>query len=63
MRELIADVFVSLDGHAHGEGASANFGYPGPDLERLIDDNVAEPQVVLMVRKTYKARRRCRCWR
>ena len=53
MRELIADMFVSLDGHAYGEGAPAYFGYLGPDLERLIDDNVAGPQVLLMGRKTY----------
>jgi dihydrofolate reductase len=54
MRELIADMFVSLDGHAYGEGAPAYFGYLGPDLERMIDDNVAEPQVLLMGRKTYE---------
>jgi dihydrofolate reductase len=54
MRELIADLFVSLDGHAFGEGAPAYFGYLGPDLERRIDDNVAEPQVMLMGRKTYE---------
>ena len=54
VRELIADMFVSLDGHAYGEGAQAYFGYLGPDLERLIDDNVAGPQVLLMGRKTYE---------
>jgi hypothetical protein len=50
VRELIADLFVTLDGHAYGEGAPAYFGYPGPDLERRIDDNVAAPQVMLMGR-------------
>ena len=54
MRELIADVFVSLDGYAYGEAAPAYFGYLGPDLERLIEDNVAEPQVMMMGRKTYE---------
>jgi dihydrofolate reductase len=54
MRELIADVFVTLDGHAYGEGAPAYFGYLGPDFERLIEDDVAEPQVLLMGRKTYE---------
>jgi hypothetical protein len=34
LKELIAEMFVSLDGHAYGEGAPAYFGYPGPDLER-----------------------------
>jgi hypothetical protein len=55
MRELIADLFVTLDGYAYGEGAPAYFGYPGPDLERWIDDNVAPPQVLLMGRVTYEA--------
>jgi len=54
VRELIADLFVSLDSYAYGEGAPAYFGYPGPDLERLIDENVAAPQVMLMGRKTYE---------
>ena len=54
MKELIADLFVTLDGYAYGEGAPAYFGYLGPDLERLIDDHVAAPQVLLMGRKTYE---------
>jgi dihydrofolate reductase len=54
MGELVADLFTSLDGHAYGEGAPAYFGYPGPDLERWIDDNLATPQVLLMGRVTYE---------
>ncbi len=54
MRELIADMYITLDGYAFGEGAPAYFGYLGPDLGRLIDDDVAEPQVLLMGRKTYE---------
>ena len=54
MRELIADMLVTLDGHAFGEGAPAYFGYLGPDLERRIDDDVAAPQVLLMGRDTYE---------
>ena len=46
MGELIADLFVTLDGYAYGEGAPAYFGYLGPDLERRIDDNPAAPQVL-----------------
>ena len=53
MRDLIAELFISLDGYAYGEGAPAYFGYLGPDLERRIDENVAAPQVMLMGRKTY----------
>ena len=55
MGELIADLFISLDGYASGEGAPAYFGYPGPDLESWIDDNLAVPQVLLMGRVTYEA--------
>jgi dihydrofolate reductase len=55
MRGLIADLFTTLDGYAYGEGAPAYFGYPGPDLERWIDDNLAGPQVLLMGRVTYEA--------
>ena len=54
MGDLIAELFISLDGYAYGEGAPAYFGYLGPDLERRIDENVAAPQVMLMGRKTYK---------
>lgn len=54
MRELIADMYITLDGYALGEGAPAYFGYLGPDLERRIDEDVAEPQVLLMGRKTYE---------
>ena len=55
MRELIADLFITLDGYASGEGAPAYFGYPGPELERWIDDQLAMPQVLLMGRVTYEA--------
>jgi dihydrofolate reductase len=55
MGELVADLFTSLDGYAYGEGAPACFGYPGPDLERWIDEHLATPQVLLMGRVTYEA--------
>ncbi len=54
MRELIVDMYITLDGYAYGEGAPAYFGYLGPDLERRIDEDVAEPQVMLMGRKIYE---------
>jgi dihydrofolate reductase len=54
MRELIADLFTTLDGYAYGEGAPAYFGYLGPDLERWIDEHLAGPQVLLMGRVTYE---------
>src|SRR5215217_1339406 len=55
MGELIADLFITLDGYASGEGAQGYFGYLGPDLERWIDDNLAGPQVLLMGHVTYEA--------
>src|SRR5215203_1375051 len=55
MRELIADLFTTLDGYGFGEGAQGYFGYLGPDLERWLDDNLATPQVLLMGRVTYEA--------
>src|SRR5215208_1186918 len=55
MGELIADLFITLDGYAYGEGAPAYFGYPGPELERWVDEHLAMPQVLLMGRVTYEA--------
>jgi len=55
MGELIADLFTTLDGYALGKRSSAYFGYPGPDLERWIDEHLATPQVLLMGRVTYEA--------
>lgn len=54
MRELIAEMLVSLDGYALGEGAPAYFGYLGPELERQMDENLAVPQVLMMGRVTYE---------
>jgi dihydrofolate reductase len=55
MGQLIADLFITLDGFAHGEGAPAYYGYPGPELERWMDEHLATPQVLLMGRVTYEA--------
>jgi dihydrofolate reductase len=55
MGQLIADLFITLDGYASGEGAPAYFGYPGPELERWVDEHLAMPQVLLMGRVTYEA--------
>jgi dihydrofolate reductase len=55
MRTLTADLFVTLDGFALGEGAPAYFGYFGSDLERWIADELAKPQVLLFGRITYQA--------
>jgi uncharacterized protein YndB with AHSA1/START domain/dihydrofolate reductase len=53
-RELTADLFVSLDGYAAGEGAGPYFGYAGPELEAWVRTNAERPQVALMGRVTYE---------
>jgi dihydrofolate reductase len=55
MSELIADLFISVDGYAKGSRSPAFFGFGGPDLDRWIGDQMARPQRHLMGRKTYAA--------
>ena len=55
MRELIADLFISLDGFASGVDQPAYFGYFGQELGGWVRDHLAEPQVLLMGRVTYEA--------
>ena len=38
MSELIADLFISVDGCAKGSRSPAYFGFSGPDLDRWIGD-------------------------
>jgi dihydrofolate reductase len=55
MSELIADLFISVDGYAKGSRSPAFFGFGGPDLDRWIGDQMKRPQRHLMGRKTYAA--------
>ena len=55
MRELIADLFVSLDGFASGVSEEPFFGYFGPELGKWITEELARPQVLVMGRVTYEA--------
>lgn len=55
MPELYADMFVSVDGSALGTRSPGYFGYHGPDLERWITDEQAQPRRQVMGRKTYEA--------
>ena len=55
MAELIADLFVTLDGYASGENAGPFFGYGGPELSARLSEVLAEPQLVVMGRHTYLA--------
>ena len=53
MRDLVADLFISLDGFASGTNVAAYFGYEGPDLSSWVQTNLDQPQVILMGRNTY----------
>jgi dihydrofolate reductase len=55
MRQLIADLFVSLDGFASGTNEAAYFGYFGHDLANWVREHLDERQVILMGRVTYEA--------
>lgn len=55
MTELIADLFISLDGFASGADEAAYFGYFGPDLGNWVRENLEKRQVILMGRVTYEA--------
>jgi dihydrofolate reductase len=55
MRELTADLFISLDGFASGVNQPAFFGYFGPELGKWVHDHLDQPQTILMGRVTYQA--------
>lgn len=55
MRELTADLFISLDGFASGVNEPPFFGYLGEDLSAWIKDNLEKPQMLIMGRVTYAA--------
>ena len=56
MRELTADMFVSLDGFAAGADGeqSWTFGYFGPEFAAYAQRVLAEPQIMIMGRVTYE---------
>jgi dihydrofolate reductase len=55
MAELIADMFVSLDGYAGGENVGPFFGLGGPELDERLRAILDEGELVLMGRYTYLA--------
>ncbi|MFZ0736001.1 MAG: dihydrofolate reductase family protein [Candidatus Acidiferrales bacterium] len=55
MRELTADLFISLDGFASGVDQAAYFGYFGQNLGDWVRDHLEQPQVIMMGRATYVA--------
>ena len=55
MAELIADMFVSLDGYAGGENVGPFFGLGGPELDARLREVLDQAQLILMGRHTYLA--------
>ncbi len=55
MRQVIADLFISLDGFASGKSETPYFGYFGPDLWTWVRENLDRPQSLVMGRVTYAA--------
>jgi dihydrofolate reductase len=55
LRELIADLFVSLDGFAAGANQPAFFGYFGQQLGHWVREHLDQPQIMIMGRVTYQA--------
>jgi dihydrofolate reductase len=53
-RPLTADLFITLDGYAKGDRSPAYFGMLGPELERWIEREIEQPQIVVMGRVTYQ---------
>ncbi len=52
---VVADLFISVDGWAGSDGLPAYFGYAGPDLKKWIEMESTSPQIMLMGRRTYEA--------
>jgi dihydrofolate reductase len=52
--DLFADVFISLDGSAHGTKSPPYFGLAGPDLEQWITDEGSAGRLSVLGRKTYE---------
>ena len=55
MRELTADLFISLDGFASGVNEGPFFGYFGEQLGKWVSDHLQKPQLLIMGRVTYEA--------
>ena len=54
MRELIADLFISLDGFASGVNEAAFFGHSGQELAKWVSEHANQPQLIIMGRVTYE---------
>src|SRR5947208_5017842 len=54
MADLIADLFVTVAGFAGGKEVGPFFGYGGPELDAWVQEQLDQPQLVLMGRVTYE---------
>jgi len=54
MRQLLADLFITVDGWAAGERSPAFFGYSGPELFGWIEEQLATPHTMVMGAQTYR---------
>lgn len=54
MPELFTDVFISVDGSAHGTKSPPYFGLSGPDLERWIAEEGDRGRLSVLGRTTYE---------
>jgi dihydrofolate reductase len=54
MAEVIADLFISVDGHGGSSRSPGYFGFGGPDLDRWIRREMERPQRLVMGRRTYE---------
>jgi dihydrofolate reductase len=55
LRELISDLFISLDGFASGVDQPPYFGYLGSDLDSWVCGHLAPSQLLVRGRVTYEA--------
>lgn len=55
VREITADLFITLDGFASATDQPPYFGYFGPELGKWIRRELDRPQAILMGRVTYQA--------
>jgi dihydrofolate reductase len=54
MRELVVDLFTTVDGYASGRMSPAFFGYAGAELDAWIDEQLSRPHEMLMGSNTYR---------
>ncbi len=55
IQPLTVNLFLSADGWARGATSPGYFGYFGPELEKWITTELAQPQLVILGRRTYEA--------